>query len=804
MSPELKPILKFFKDRKWKPLPFQIETWEALLRGDSGLLYVPTGSGKTYAAAMGIFANFLAKPRKGLKALYITPLRALARDIELGLKEPLDEQKWPIKIESRTGDTPYSAKKRQFKSPADLLLTTPESLALLISQPDAEKILSKIEFVVLDEWHELLSSKRGSLLELSLSYIRTLNPELQTWALSASIGNLEQAAQAAVGLNRQPTIVTGGSERRLDVECVLPDKLDRFPWTGHLGLSMRQRLVDELDPETSTLIFTNTRMQAERWFLTLQELKPEMRDRIEIHHSSLSREQREAVEEGVKNGDLKWVVCTSSLDLGVDFQPVERVVQIGSPKMVARMLQRAGRSAHRPGGKSRLLFVPTNAWEIMELEALKKALAHGEIEARPPLYKPKDVLIQHMATLACGPGLSLEELWLALKETYSFSSITREELNWCLKFLTSGGESLGAYPEFHKLIYDPVEGKYVIRDAIMARYHRMSIGTIVNRETVAVSYTGRGRIGTVDESFAAKLKKGDVFQFAGKKLELVKMYNMTAFVKKSGGTPNVITSWGGNKFPISETLAKAFREILTEPHPGLENFFQPLLGMQETLSYLPGPDTFLIETFSSREGEHLFVYPFEGALVHEGLAQLWALRFADREPGTFSFSVNDYGFEILGHKGYPFKTLFDDDFFAHDRLPEEIGRSLHISEMSQRQFREIAQIAGLVFAGFPGSQKTGRQKQVSSSLLFQVFKKFDPENLLLRQSLDEVLFSSLEVNRLHKTLERLSQLKQRWQILESPSPLAFPILVERIASRLSNESLETKVQRLKQAWEKRA
>lgn len=800
---ELKPIHQFFKNRGWKPFPFQEQTWRAVLDGRSGLLYVPTGSGKTYAAALGVFAKLMANPsKKKLRALYITPLRALARDIELALKEPIEQEGWPIKIEARTGDTKYSAKKKQLSSPADLMLTTPESLEILISQTEAVDILKNVEIVILDEWHELLSSKRGSLLELSLSYLRTLNPELQVWALSASIGNIEQAAQAAVSRGVEPVVITSGSERKLDVECLLPEKLDRFPWTGHLGFALKEQLLHELDPEVSTLIFTNTRMQCERWFQTLNEMRPDMADQIAIHHSSLSREDREIAEEGIKNGDIKWVVCTSSLDLGVDFQPVERVVQIGSPKMVARMLQRAGRSAHRPGGKSRLLFVPTNAWEILELEALKASLAEGQIEARRPLHKPIDVLIQHMMTLACGPGLNLDEFRLALADTFSYSSVTQGELAWCIKFLTQGGESLGNYPQYKKLVFDPEDGCYHVYNRAQVQTHRMSIGTIVTRESVMITYANRSKIGSTDESFVAKLKSGDVFQFAGKRLQFIMLKDMVAYVRASKAPTNVVPSWGGNRFPISETLSHAFRHVLNAPHAGLDALLLPLLGTQRQMSLVPGPDTLLIEYWSSKEGEHLFVYPFEGRLVHEGLGQLWALRFAKREPATFSFSANDYGFEILAPAGYRFKTLFDDDFFASDDLQNDISHSLHISEMSQRQFREIAQISGLIFTGYPGSPKSGRQKQVSSSLLYQVFAKYEPTNLLLKQSRDEVLFSSLESERMANTLKRMAGLNVVWKHLFSPSPLAFPLVVERVASHLSNESLEKKVERLKKIWDK--
>ncbi|QDK45677.1 ligase-associated DNA damage response DEXH box helicase [Bdellovibrio sp. ZAP7] len=801
---ELKPIHDFFTSKKWKPFPFQEQSWKAYLKGESGLLHIPTGSGKTYAAVMGPLAKMIAEPRPGLKALYLTPLRALTRDIEAAILEPIQAMKWPIKVVSRTGDTGYAQKKKQLTNPPDLMLTTPESLAVMISQPEAEDFFKNLQVVILDEWHELMASKRGSLCELSLSYLRSINPELQTWALSASIGNLDEAAKVAVGRAVEPTIISGSSDRKLDLDCLLPEKIDRFPWAGHLGFALKDSLLELLDPEVSTLIFTNTRSQAERWFEALLAAKPDMEPFMALHHSSLEREERELVEEGVKNGDLKWVVCTSSLDLGVDFQPVERVVQIGSPKMVARMIQRAGRSAHRPGGKSRLLFVPTNSWEILELEAVKKALSEKHIEARRPLKKPIDVLLQHMMTLACGPGLRMDELWLSLKETFSFSEITQEELNWCRRFLTQGGETLQSYPQFHKLVMDDETGKYRPADPRIEKLHRMSIGTIVSRQSVQVSYTNRSRIGSVEENFISKLKKGDVFQFAGKKLEFVLLKDMTAYVKASKAPTNNVPSWYGGRFPISETLGNAFREVLTEKHPGLDRFLKPLLGTQSEMSILPSPDTLLIEKWTSKQGTHIFVYPFEGRSVHEGMAQLWGYRFAQRAPTTFSFALNDYGFEIMGPVEYDFEGLFDDDFFSDHGLVEEIGQSLQIGQLSQRQFKEIAQIAGLVFVGYPGSPKTGRQMQVSASLLYDVFKKHEPGNLLIRQSFDEVLANSLESGRIRRTLQRMSKMKAVWVELDSPSPLSFPLVVENIAiGNLSNESLEMKIARLKKSWEKK-
>ncbi|MCC2679622.1 MAG: ligase-associated damage response box helicase [Pseudobdellovibrio sp.] len=811
----LEPVENFFKKKKWTPFPFQRKAWDAILNGDSGLLFVPTGSGKTYAAAMPVFAKLIEKHqlnpsrRPALKALYLTPLRALARDLERALKEPIEAEGWPIKVEGRTGDTKYSLKRKQLTHPADMLLTTPESLAILISQSDAADYLSSVEIVIVDEWHELLATKRGSLLELSLSYLRFLNPQLQVMALSASIGNIEEAARVLCGPNVEPVLIQAKTEKEIDVQALLPLKIDRFPWAGHLGTALRNQLASELDPEVTTLIFTNTRSQAEIWYRALLELRPDMEDVMAVHHGSLSREERESIEEGVRTGDLKWVVCTSSLDLGVDFQPVERVVQIGSPKMIARMLQRAGRSAHRPGGKSRLLFVPTNSWEILELEALKTALQEQKIESRKPLSKPIDVLLQHMTTLACGPGLNMNELTTSLKETYSFKDVTKDEIKWCLNFLTRGGEVLKGYEQFHKLVYDPEQGRYFIGNSVLAKFHRMSIGTIVSQEQISLNYSNRKRIGTVEESFMSKIRKGDVFQFAGRKLEFIMMRDMKAYVKSSTRPTNVIPSWGGNRFPISETLGHAFRERLGDYHDNLKQkggfkLLQPFLENQKRISALPASDELLMEVFSTKEGEHLFVYPFEGRVVHEGLAQLWGLRFVERENSTFTFSVNDYGFEIVAPTGYDFQSLFDDDFFAYDNVENELSKSMEMTQMTQRRFREIAQVAGLVTTGYPGAPKTGRQLQVSSSLLFEVFTKHEPNNLLLKQSRNEMLQSSLEAERLRHTLQRLQHSKIVWKKTASPSPLAFPLIIEQFSGgTLSNESLEKKVERIKKIWERK-
>ncbi len=431
----LEPILTWFEKQGWQPLPFQKATWEAHLAGKSGMIQVPTGSGKTYAAVMGPIADMLQAPSKGLQLLYITPLRALSRDIEQSILRPIQEMGWELRVESRTGDTSSARKTRQLKAMPDILITTPESLSLMLSYAGTAALFGSLRSVILDEWHELLSSKRGTQTELCLSQLRGLRPNLQTWAVSATLGNLQEAAQTAVGRNATPVIIQSNLKRKTVIQSILPESVDTFPWGGHLGLRMFEELVAALDIEKSTLIFTNTRFQSERWYQALTFALPDYTDRIALHHSSIDVKEREAIEAGLKSGDIKWVVCTSSLDLGVDFQPVERVVQIGSAKNLARLLQRAGRSAHVPHGTSEVFFLPTNALELLEISAFRSGLKAGDIESRHPLNKPYDVLIQHLVTLACGDGFNATETLKHIRSTISYANLTDVEFDWILNSL---------------------------------------------------------------------------------------------------------------------------------------------------------------------------------------------------------------------------------------------------------------------------------------------------------------------------------------------------------------------------------
>ena len=824
----LAPIEAWFRLQAWTPMPFQRQCWQAYLAGESGLLQVPTGSGKTYAAVMGPIAEMLAaqagqerqaKAAHGLQLLVLTPLRALSRDLALAIEQPISAMGWPLRVAIRNGDTSSHERSKQLKSPPQILITTPESLSLLLASKDATKLFGQLQAVVIDEWHELMGSKRGTQTELCLSWMRQQRPQLRTWAISATIGNLEEAAQAALGRG-QPRIVQAALQRTTAIRSLLPDSIDGFPWGGHLGLRMYEQLVAGLDPAVSTLLFTNTRNQAERWHQCLRFACPEMEGLLALHHSAIDRAEREAIEARVKAGELRWVVCTSSLDLGVDFQPVERVVQIGSAKNLARLLQRAGRSAHTPGGTSQVLFMPTNALELLELSAMRRGLAAGLVEHRRPPQLPLDVLLQHLVTLACGPGFLPEEALTAVRRSWSFRQLTDAQWQWCLAFLEHGGQCLAAYPRYRKLVRCRLEAgdepaaagepfRYRVLDKAIARLHRFNIGTITADRSITVRFVRGAVIGHVEEAFIGRLKPGDVFFFAGRQLEFVRLREMTAMVKATAKKSATVPAWAGGQMALSDLLSqhlraevdRCARALAGNAHldsPELQAL-EPLLRRQANLSRLPLQHQLLMEVCRSREGSHLFAFPLEGRFVHEGLGFLWAWRLARHRPSTITVSVNDYGFELLAPKGYPFDELLElhgDDLFDLSQLEADLEQAVNLSELCRRRFRAIAQVSGLVTQGMPGQNKTGGQLQISAALLFDVLTKHEPQHLLLEQARREVMQEQLELHRLEAALTRLAGSERLLERTSRPGPLAFPLLVERLNSRMSNESLLERVQRL--------
>jgi ATP-dependent Lhr-like helicase len=821
-SKALAPIKAWFGHQGWTPMAFQRQAWQAYLAGESGLIQVPTGSGKTYAAVMGPIAELLAEAGwspgspgtspPGLRLLYLTPLRALSRDLALAIQAPIEAMGWPLRLAIRNGDTSSHERTKQLRTPPQILITTPESLSLLLANAKAPELFGRLQAVVLDEWHELMGSKRGVQAELCLSWLRQLRPDLRTWAISATIGNLAEAARAAVGACApEPRIVTADIQRATAIRSLLPESIDGFPWGGHLGLRMYEELVAGLEPAVSTLLFTNTRNQAERWHQCLRFACPEMEGALALHHSAIDRSEREAIEAGVKAGELRWVVCTSSLDLGVDFQPVERVVQIGSAKNLARLLQRAGRSAHSPGGTSQVLFMPTNALELLEVSAMRRGLGEGLVETRRPPRLALDVLLQHLTSLACGPGFEPEPALAAVHTAWSFRELSESQWQWCLDFLEHGGQCLAAYPRYRKLVRE--EGVYRVLDKTIARLHRFNIGTITANRSVTVRFVRGAVIGHVEEAFIGRLKSGDVFFFAGRQLEFVRLREMTAQVKATSRKSSTVPAWAGGQMALSDLLSqhlrgevdRAARALAGESNHdiGLDTpelrALEPLLRRQADLSRLPREGEFLVELCRSREGSHLFAYPFEGRFVHEGLGFLWAWRLARHRPSTITVSVNDYGFELLAPRGYPFEELLElhgDDLLEHARLAADLEQAVNLSELCRRRFRAIAQVSGLITQAMPGQSKSGGQLQISAALLFDVFQKHEPGHLLLEQARLEVIEEQLELPRLQTALERLAASQWHLERTPRPGPLAFPLLVERLNNRMSNESVLERVQRL--------
>jgi ATP-dependent Lhr-like helicase len=525
----------------------------------------------------------------------------------------------------------------------------------------------------------------------------------------------------------------------------------------------------------------------------------------------------------LKSGELKAVVCTSSLDLGVDFLPVERVLQIGSPKGVARLLQRAGRSGHAPGRPSRITLVPTHSIEMVEGAAARAAIAAGHIESRSSPEQPLDVLVQHLVTVALGGGFVPEALYDEVRSTAAYAALSRESWQWCLDFVSQGGASLAAYPDYRRAVPD-AEGVWRVPDARLARRHRMNIGTIVSDASLSVQFLGGAKIGSVEEGFVARMKPGDCFLFGGRLLELVRIHDMTAWVRRASGKRSAVPRWNGGRMPLSSTLADAVVQQLALADQGRYETpelqcVRPLLEIQQRWSALPTPDTLLAEVLKSREGWHLFLYPFAGRPVHLGLANLIAWRVAQHQPRTFSIAVNDYGFELLSATEVDWPALLPQvlvaghdseaqDAIAHDdertALLHEVLASLNATELARRRFREIARVSGLIFQGYPGEKRSNKQLQASASLFYEVFRKYDPANRLLRQAEAELLAQELEIGRLRASLARMRAQRLVLRPLAKPTPFAFPLMVERFREKLSNENVAERIARMVQQFESAA
>jgi ATP-dependent Lhr-like helicase len=812
-------LLDWFNQKQWTPFEFQLDCWDAIIQGKSGLLNAPTGSGKTYAIWLGILAKYFAisaqekkqfyKKNAGLKVLWITPLRALSKDIHRAMVEACEGLGFDWNIAFRTGDTSTSEREKQKKSPPDCLITTPESLHLLLAQKNYSSYFKNLSFVIIDEWHELMGTKRGVQIELGLSRIKYIVPTLQIWGISATIGNLEEAANVLIR-KKDSVLIKSNIQKRIEVESILPDELDSFTWTGHLGLNLIHKIIPIINNSKSTLLFINTRAQAEIWYQQLLEKYPDLAGTIAMHHGSLDTEIRAWVEESLHKGILKLVVCTSSLDLGVDFRPVETIIQIGSPKGVARFLQRAGRSGHQPNKVSKIYFLPVHALELIESISLKeianllskpsaKDSIQRYIESKFPIQNCFDVLIQYLVTLAVSEGFEEEIIYNEIKNTYCFQDISLEEWRWCLQFITKGGESLQAYNEFEKVSIENTI--YKIKAAKTALRHRLSIGTIVSEPLIKIQLVNGGYVGTVEEYFISKLNKGDVFWFAGRMLEFDKIKETTAYVIPSKQKKGQVPRWQGGRLSLSYELSQMLRLKIEQYEMNDEieiQLLKPILSLQNQWSAIPKKDELLIEQVKTSEGHHTFFFPFEGRAVHELMASLFAYRLTQMQPITFNIAMNDYGFELLSDQKISIEYAIDNGLFSLKHFEDDLEHSINKTELSKRKFREIAVISGLIFQGYPHKQKKSRHLQASSQLLYDVFVEYEPDNLLIKQSFNEIM-NVMEQKRLFQALQKIQKQEIVLKLTPKPTPFAFPILIDRMREQISSESIEDRIAKMLEA-----
>ena len=801
----------WFASHNWKPFPFQKKTWNAFLQGKHGLLNAPTGSGKTYALWVPIALQYIkdnpdykTKKQTGVKAIWITPLRALSVEIQQAAQRFADELETGLTVGIRTGDTPQSERAKQKKRMPDLLITTPESLMLLLASKGYKNMFGSLTAVVVDEWHELLGSKRGVQMELALSRLKTIAPALRIWGISATIGNLKQAQEVLLGMDQEreanAVLIKAKLNKKVIVKSIIPKKMETFPWRGHLGLHLLDEIIPIINASKTTLIFTNTRGQCEIWFQKILEKYPEFAGEMAMHHGSINRETRIWVEQAIRNESLKAVVATSSLDLGVDFAPVETIIQIGGPKGIAKFMQRAGRSNHRPGEPSVIHFLPTHAMELIEASALKKAVKNDVMEDRIPFLLSFDVLIQYLVTLAVSDGFHPIEIYPEIKNTFCFQAISEAQWQWCLNFITIGSQSLQAYDEYKRVSVD-TDGRFLVTSRRIAMMHRLSVGTIVSDAMIQVKYVTGGFIGTIEEYFIGKLKPGDTFVFAGRTLELVRLRNMAAQVRRSKKRSNKVVSFMGGRMALSSQMSEILRQELQSEASHKRNTpelkaLAHIFERQGKESIVPGNNEFLIETFKTREGYHNLFYPFEGRFVHQAMGGLLAYRISLLSPITFSLAYNDYGFELLSDQPLDVQQVLDNNLFSTAYLFSDLQKSLNSTELARRKFRDVAVISGLVFTGYPSKQIKTKHLQSSSQLLFDVFRDYEPDNLLYQQAFRETFEHQLEEGRLRMALERIATQEIIWKSCEKPTPFSFPIITDRLREKLSSEKLKDRIKKM--------
>ncbi|WP_295203455.1 ligase-associated DNA damage response DEXH box helicase [uncultured Chryseobacterium sp.] len=795
-------IRQWMDDKGNYPFKFQVDTWKKFANGYSGMVVAPTGFGKTFSVFLALISDFLSHPEqygKGLKMIWVTPLRSLAKDIAKAMQEAMDEIGLDWVVGVRNGDTDPKVRQQQVKSMPEILVVTPESLHLLLAQKNHERFFKDLNCIAVDEWHELLGSKRGVMIELGIAQLKKYVRNLRIWGITATIGNLDEAMEVLIPYDIKKVKITAKEHKKIDILPVFPDEIEILPWAGHLGAKMADKIVPIILNSQSTIVFTNTRSQSEMWYQLLLDAYPDFAGQLAIHHSSIDAHLRIWIEENLSNGKLKAVVSTSSLDLGIDFKPVDTVIQIGSSKGVARFLQRAGRSGHSPFETSRIYCVPTHSLELIEVAALKEAVKQKVIEPREPQVLCFDVLVQFLMTLAVGDGFKPDEVYQRVKETFAFRDMNDEEWKGMLDFLTIGGSVLKSYEEFHKVVITD-EGLYKVTSRKIAMLHRMNMGVIVSDAMLKVKFISGGYIGMIEEYFISRLKKDEKFILAGRTLEVAMIKDMTVFVRATSGKA-LVPSYLGGRLPLSSNLSVFLREKLSgalNPKASEKElkFLHPLLAKQEERSHIPKDDEFLVELIKNREGYHLFMYPFEGRLVHEVMAALIAYRISKLAPISFSMAMNDYGFELFSDKEIPLNEDNLHKILNRENLMTDVISSINAAEMARRKFRDIAVISGMVIQNYAGKQRSNKSLQSSAGLIFKVLEDHDPNHFLVRQAYTEVFNIQLQEPRLVEAFKRIENSRVILKQAKTFTPLSFPIKIDSLRQTLSSEGLDARIQRL--------
>ena len=798
MAPRLPPIIEtWFASRGWAPRQHQLDVLASYEAGASQLLIAPTGAGKTLAGFLPTLTDLASGEFEGLHTLYISPLKALAVDVERNLSTPIAEMGLPIRVEARTGDTPASKRARQRVKPPHALLTTPEQLALLISHPQAELMFGTLKRVVLDELHALVTSKRGDLLALGLARLAGLSPDMRLTALSATVARpdllRDWIAQPHPAGRTDLLTMTGGARP----ELTILETAERLPWAGHSAVYAHRELYQTIQRHKTTLLFVNTRSQAEMLFQGLWDINEEMLP-IALHHGSLSVEQRRKVEAAMASGKLKAVVCTSTLDLGIDWGDVDLVVQVGAPKGSSRMLQRIGRANHRLDDPSEALLVPSNRFEVLECEAAVEAVAEGHQDSEDPQPGGYDVLAQHVLGMACAEPFDADALHAEILRAWPYRALSREKFDKVLDFVATGGYALRAYERYARLKQTP-DGKWRIANPAVAQQYRLNIGTIIEEPMVRVRLVrarglkqGRttgpigmgGRVlGEMEEYFFGTLSLGDTFMFGGEIVAFEGMKDNEAFVSRAFSKDPKIPSYMGGKFPLSTYLAERVRRIMDSPEEWrkLPEQVADWLRLQRDLSVLPRRDSLLVETFPRGTNNFMVCYPFEGRLAHQTLGMLLTRRLERMRARPLGFVASEYALAIwgLGDLSALIRTgrLSLDELFSEDMLGDDLEAWLDESALMKRTFRNCAIIAGLIERRHPGKEKTGRQITMSSDIIYDVLYQHEPDHILIEATRRDAARGLLDIERLGQMLSRI-----RHHIVHKPlsqiSPLAVPVMLD--------------------------